>query len=343
MPQIPARGRRPTREVISGERQGPRRRRVLVEAPIRKNVAWEEVAADFLRDKKGEGRAAATLELYESYLSDSRAVMWRRDYAIDAIGDVTAEKLKALRGELIDAGLSLQGGVSGRMRVLRNFLRWARRNGFDSDADAGNVHPPQVKWEDIEPTTLTKTQERALYQAARSDRDRFLVRFLLNTGLRVSEVEGLTLASIEDVDLADGTTERVLRVQQGKGRKDRHIPLNTRAEPRFDREVANYVRTVRPRAARSRALFLIPSERGAEPDTYRPLSTAGIKTLFARLRLDTGIPVHPHVCRHTMASRWISSGVPPSVVKRALGHSSMRMVERYVHFDAAGLAAAARG
>jgi site-specific recombinase XerD len=261
----------------------------------------------------------------------------------DTIGDVTAEKLKALRDELIDAGLSLQGGVSGRMRVLRNFLRWARRNGYDSDADAGNVHPPQVKWEDIEPTTLTKTQERALYQAARSDRDRLLVRFLLNTGLRVSEVEGLTLASIEDVDLADGTTERVLRVLQGKGRKDRHVPLNTRAEPRFDREIADYVRTVRPKAARSRALFLIPSERGAEPDTYRLLSTAGIKTLFARLRLDTGIPIHPHVCRHTMASRWISSGVPPSVVKRALGHSSMRMVERYVHFDAADLAAAARG
>jgi site-specific recombinase XerD len=341
MPQAPARRRRTTREVISGERLGARG--AVAATPARRNVPWEDAVVDFLRDKKGEGRAGGTLELYESYLSDSRIAAWRTDYAIREVGDITAEKLKAFRGELIGAGLSLQGGVSGRLRVMRNFLRWCRRNGYEADADAGDVHPPQVRWENVEPRTLTKAEERAVYQAARSDRDRFLFRFLLNTGLRVSEVEGITLASIEEVDLPDGTTERILRVQQAKGRKDRHVPLNTRACPRFDREIATYVRQVRPMATRTQALFLIPSARGADRHAYRPLSTAAIKTLFARLALDTGIPIHPHVCRHTMASRWISAGVPPSVVKRALGHSSMRMVERYVHFDAADLAAAARG
>jgi integrase/recombinase XerD len=323
---------------------GPRAgaRRPSISAPARRNVPWEEAATDFLRDKKGEGRSGATLELYESYLSDKRLVTWRQDHRIETIGDVTADSLKALRDELIEAGLSLQGGVSGRMRVLRNFLRWCRRNGYEADPDAGDVHPPQVKWENIEPTTISKVTERALYQAAHSDRDRFLFRFLLNTGLRVSEVERLTVSSIEEIDLADGTTEHILRVRQGKGSKDRHVPLNTRACPRFDRVIAEYIRNVRP-AARSRALFLTPAARGADPDAYRPLSTAGIKQIFARIRIDDALPVNPHACRHTMASRWIAAGVPPSVVKRALGHSSMRMVERYVHFDAAGLAAAARG
>jgi integrase/recombinase XerD len=335
------RRRRASREAISGERLGARRAGI-VHAPVRRNVPWEDAATDFLRDKKGEGRSVATLELYESYLSDSRIATWRADHGIDDIGDVTAESLKGLRDELIDAGLSLQGGVSGRLRVMRNFLRWCRRNGYEADADAGDVHPPQVRWENIEPATISKVQERTLYQAARSDRDRFLLRFMLNTGLRVSEVEGITLQSVEEIDLPDGTRERILRVRQGKGRKDRHVPLNTRAFPRFEREVADYVRTVRGRSARCAALFLTPAGRSAEPAAYRPLTTAAIQSLFARLALDTGIPIHPHVCRHTMASRWISSGVPPSVVKRALGHSSMRMVERYVHFDAAGLAAAAR-
>lgn len=342
MPQAPVRGRRPTRDAIRGERVGARRAAVVY-AAVRRNVPWEDAASDFLRDKKGEGRSGSTLELYESYLSDSRIAAWRHDHRIDSIGDVTAESLKSLRDELIDAGLSLQGGVSGRQRVLRNFLRWCRRNGYEADLDAGDVHPPQVKWENIEPTTLTKAQERALCVAARSDRDRFLIRFLVNTGLRVSEVSGLTLQSIEQIDLPDGTSERVLRVHQGKGRKDRHVPLNTRAYPRFDREIAEYIRTVRPRTATRRALFLTPPERDADPATYCPLTASGIQTLFARLKMETGIPVHPHVCRHTMASRWIAAGVSPSVVKRALGHSSMRMVERYVHFDAAGLAAAARG
>lgn len=155
------------------------------EAPVRVNVPWEQAATEFLRDKKGEGRSGATLELYESYLSDSRVAAWRVDYGIGDIGDVTPGKLKALREELINAGLSLQGGVGGRMRVLRNFLRWCRRNGYEVDPDGGDVHPPQVKREDIEPATLTKTQERCLYQGARNERDRFLIRFLLNTGLRV--------------------------------------------------------------------------------------------------------------------------------------------------------------
>src|SRR5450759_190545 len=112
MPQAPARRRRTTREVISGERLGARR--AVAATPARRNVPWEDAVVEFLRDKKGEGRAGGTLELYESYLSDARVVMWRHDYGIDTIGDVTAEKLKALRDELIDAGLSLQGGVSGR-------------------------------------------------------------------------------------------------------------------------------------------------------------------------------------------------------------------------------------
>jgi hypothetical protein len=43
---------------------------VLVEAPIRKNVPWEEVAADFLRDKKGEGRAGGTLAGHEARTRD---------------------------------------------------------------------------------------------------------------------------------------------------------------------------------------------------------------------------------------------------------------------------------
>jgi site-specific recombinase XerD len=341
MPQAPVRRRRATREAISGDRVGARRA-TIVHAPVRRNVPWEDAATDFLRDKKGEGRSGATLELYESYLSDSRIAAWRTDHGIEDIGDVTAESLKALRDELIGAGLSLQGGVSGRLRVMRNFLRWCRRNGYEADPDAGDVHPPQVKWENIEPATISKLQERTLYQAARSDRDRFLLRFMINTGLRVSEVVGITLQSIEEIDLPDGTRERILRVRQGKGRKDRHVPLNTRAFPRFDREIADYVRAVRGTSARCPALFLTPADRVAEPTAYRPLTSSAIQSLFGRLALDTGIRIHPHMCRHTMASRWISSGVPPSVVKRALGHSSMRMVERYVHFDAAGLAAAAR-
>jgi hypothetical protein len=52
------------------------------------------------------------------------------DHGIEDIGDATAESLKALQDELIDARLPLQGGVSGRLRVMRNFLRWCRRNGY---------------------------------------------------------------------------------------------------------------------------------------------------------------------------------------------------------------------
>jgi len=123
-----------------------------------------------------------------------------------------------------------------------------------------------------------------------------------------SEVEGITLASIEDVDLADGTTERVLRVQQRKGRKDRIVPLNTKAGPRFDREIATYARTVRPMATRSQALFLVPSERGADRHAYRPLSTAGIRRCSLDSGWRRGFPFTP-MCAGT---RWRRAGSPPA-------------------------------
>jgi integrase len=78
------------------------------------------------------------------------------------------------------------------------------------------------------------------------------------------------------------------------------VPVNTRAFPRFDREIADYLRTVRGTSARCPALFLTPADRGAEPAAYRRMTTSAIQSLFARLALDNGIRIHPHVCRHTM-------------------------------------------
>jgi hypothetical protein len=72
-----------------GPRVGARRAAANGSGSQRRDVPWEEAAIDFLRDKKGEGRSGATLELYESYLSDRRLRTWRQDHGIETIADVS--------------------------------------------------------------------------------------------------------------------------------------------------------------------------------------------------------------------------------------------------------------
>ncbi|MEA2616593.1 MAG: integrase/recombinase XerD [Chloroflexota bacterium] len=75
---------------------------------------------------------------------------------------------------------------------------------------------------------------------------------------------------------------------------------------------------------------------GAFPTTRgdgQPLTPQGLKALLVRLGKETGIHVHAHKFRHTFASRAIAAGVDPITLQRVLGHTTLTMVSRYVHYS----------
>ncbi len=284
---------------------------------------WSHAVEAFLRNAHSRNCSPATIDNYRTYLLGPRAEQFLRDHEIRSVADVTPGKLRDFQAELIDAGLSA-GTVATFHRIIRNFLGFSRREGWDVAAETLEVAPPRQVT--IEPETYTAAEEQRILAAARTGRDRFLVEFMLRTGLRLSEVAAVTLD-----DIVTGAEGSYLRVRQGRGHEDRIVPLDT-STYRFSPKLQAYLRGERPADARDRHLFLT-TRRDPITGDFGRLETQGVKMLLRRIGQDTGIHVHAHKFRHTFATRALAAGVDSLVLQRALGHSTLAMVNRYVQFQ----------
>jgi integrase/recombinase XerC/integrase/recombinase XerD len=174
----------------------------------------------------------------------------------------------------------------------------------------------------VEPLTDQEI-DRLLQEARKHPGEHALFVLMLDTGLRASELGTLKLG---DVDLENG----VLKVVGGKGGKSRMVPFGTRAQ----KLVIDWVLHHRP-DVQFESVFV---DRKGVPYTRKSL-----RTLMRRLARRTGVTrLHSHLLRHTFATRFLESGGNAIYLKAILGHSSMRMTERYVHIVGERAAAAAR-
>jgi integrase/recombinase XerD len=152
---------------------------------------------------------------------------------------------------------------------------------------------------------------------------------MLHTGLRRAEICAVTVD-----DVMTGPEGSWLRVRQGKGRKDRAVPLDT-PDFRLSRKIATYIREVRPKNSRNRQLFLSLT-RDSRGD-FLPMADEALKTTLRRLGEETGIHCHAHKFRHTFATRAIAAGVDVLALQRVLGHTTLAMTSRYAHHSPASL------
>lgn len=255
-------------------------------------------------------------------LTNARTEQFRTDYHVRSAADFTADKLKAFESDLLDAGLSARS-VTGYHRVLKTFASFCIEEGYVSDETVLNVVGPKL--EQFEPEVFTHDEEKRLLAATENDRDRMLVEFMFATGLRLQEVAHVTVD-----DIVESPNGIYVRVRQGKGRKDRIVPLDT-AHNRFGRRLLRFAEQTHPKGTTARALFL--SVRSGRDGDAKPLSARGVQIVLYRLGQITGIHVYPHKFRHTFATRALSAGVDVMALQRTLGHTTLTMVSRYVHYQ----------
>jgi site-specific recombinase XerD len=180
------------------------------------------------------------------------------------------------------------------------------------------------------PTALSQSDAAELLASFRTWRDRAIAGLMLYCGLRSAEVLGLDVA---DVDIGG----RWLTVT-GKGQRERRVPL--------DADVASviqvYLLAERPESD-SGCLFLVAKG----PNRGRPLTAAGLRTIFRYHRGLTGIVGgHPHALRHTFGTALAEAGVDLAVMQALLGHAHVDTTARYIHLAPAHVKAefdAARG
>jgi site-specific recombinase XerD len=168
------------------------------------------------------------------------------------------------------------------------------------------------------PSVLSRAEVERLFAALPDGRSRLLFRTAYACGLRLSEV-----LHLKPADLDSG--RMLVHVRQGKGRKDRLVPLPAR----LLEELRAYWRHVRPRH------WLFP---GQPPG--RPLHPAGVQRVCARAARACGFGkrVTPHTLRHSYATHLLEAGVDLVTLQHLLGHRDLKTTARYTHVSAERLA-----
>lgn len=255
-----------------------------------------------------------------AYGRDLRAYIDTLDeMGIRSAGAVTGDAMERHMFKLSRRNLS----ASSRSRALsaiRHFHKFLVREGaVRGDATAGYQRPKRPK---RVPKVLTVEQVERLLGAPPEDvlglRDRAMLEIAYASGLRVSELCGLTFDQVVE-------KERVL-VVEGKGKKQRVIPYGRPA----GKALSAYLSRSRPHiAAGAVTSFVFLNYRG------RKMSRVGF---FKRLKLHArraGIQreVSPHVLRHSFATHLLQGGADLRYVQELLGHADISTTQIYTSVD----------
>ena len=272
---------------------------------------FQETVSDFLDYLRG-AKSANTVRAYQRALGDFTDWYASTVQETFAIGDVVAIDVREYQRYLLNRKVS-SATVNQHLAALKALFRWARRKGLVASNPTEVVNG--VKKSKLAPKWLDKMEERKLLRAVQrsgNTRDEALITFMLNSGLRVSEVAALTL---DDVEV--GERKGTVTVRSGKGTKSRTVPLNVEARRALQKYLAE-----REGEAKEWPLFL--GQRGDS------LGDNGIRYLVRKYARQAGLEhCSPHTLRHTFAKRLVDAGVSLEKVAALLGHEDLNTTRIY--------------
>lgn len=276
---------------------------------------------------RGERRASP--HTVRAYLGDLRRYA---DYLAETRSPVVPSSPAAVRGFLArEAGRRGSAGLSRKLSAVRALYRFLVKERLAASNPARGVLAPRRARK--LPEALPEAEVAALVEAPRPGeplalRDRAMLELLYASGLRVSELCGLEVSSL---DLRAGTV-RVM----GKRRAERLVPVGRPALSALVRWLAEGRPALLGGPAGSRAggaLFL--NYRGGR------ITARSVARRLALWVVAAGLPrhVHPHVLRHCFATHLLSGGADLRGIQELLGHASLSTTQRYTHLDWKRLAA----
>lgn len=278
-----------------------------------------ESFADHLADA---GRADHTIA---SYLQDLRAfaAWFQKTNGQELAPDqLTSHDARAYRAHLLKKKAAAST-INRHLAALRAYVAWAQENKYIEHSPLNGIK--QVEQQKLAPKWLDKKEQAVFLREVERDvlaaktrparrlaiRNQAIVATLLHTGLRVSELCDLDMGDLK-------LTERkgALRVRQGKGTKQRDIPLNAVARSALQ------------------SWFAVREGSKAVPRVFtgrdgKPLTPSGIQRMLSRLSRRTQIDVTPHTLRHTFAKNLIDSSVTLEKVAALMGHSNLNTTGIY--------------
>jgi integrase/recombinase XerC len=215
------------------------------------------------------------------------------------------------------AGLAPRS-IQRRLSAVRSFCNYLVRERALPGNPAYEIRAPKAGRR--LPHTLDADQMAQLLDVPLGDalvaRDHALLELLYSSGLRLAEIVGVDLA---DLDLKDRTV-RVL----GKGRKSRIIPVGKKAVRALERWLRERSALVKPAET---AVFIGRNGRRLGPRAVQ------LRVAEWARRRGLGVPVHPHLFRHSFASHLLESSGELRGVQELLGHADISTTQIYTHLD----------
>jgi len=292
--------------------------------------AMSPYLARFIEYSNARGYSERTTELREGHLK--RFIAWCAERGVDRVQDVTRPILERYRRHLYhyrkESGEPLSFATQQqRLLPLRAFFKWLARENYILGNPASELELPRVhrrlpadilSREDVE-AVIAQTHLHGAFGV----RDRAILETLYSTGIRRAELTNLKLY---DLDLKHGA----LLVREGKGKKDRYVPLGARAIV----ALKAYVEDLRPE------LVIEPDEGYVFVHEFgEPFEKNRLSDLVKKYLLAAGIakPGSCHLFRHAMATQMLENGADIRFIQAILGHAQLTTTEIYTHVTIAKL------
>lgn len=255
-----------------------------------------------------QGKSQNTIQTY------CRNVRLFLDWLSDTTGEPFNNRISVFDGReykayLINVRKQTPNTINAKMEAVQQFADFLHRQGLQD-----RVTLPRQK--SVSTFSVKIVGKSDLYKCRRwannyaSPRDAAVFEILLNTGLRASELTGLT---VDDVQLSDRKGKLIVR--SGKGGKYREVPLNLDARTALQRYL-----TIRSAAQEG---FLFLGQRGS-------LTRSGVFDIVHRIcEKGAGISVSPHTLRHTVFTQMAKNGVDLATIANLAGHSDVKLTAKY--------------
>ncbi len=285
----------------------------------------QEIEVDYLWHKQQfldglTSVAASTVRVYERDLK--AFVDWAVSQKISTPAEASRTNLRDYVVHLVEKKQLAKATISRKVTVLRRYFSWAtKQNLCRSDPtvalsapSASKTLPKVIRGKKLNSMLKGDRASKKQEDEHRSRRDLAIMELLYGSGLRASEVCGLTLSSLQ-------LDERLVRVV-GKGDKERIVPLSVPCVARLQ----DYLEKSRQEFA--------PAENSHENLRDRlffnlvgnPLTPRDLRRIVERLG-----HTHPHALRHTFATHMLDGGADLRLVQELLGHSTLATTQIYTH------------
>lgn len=263
-----------------------------------------------------KGAAGNTLEAYGRDLNRYASFLEQRgiDNPRFVVPETVVEFLVQIKGE----GLSANS-MNRALAALRGYYKFLLQEKVVDQSPLANIELAKV-WMRL-PDTVSKEEMNLILsqpgeETPRAQRDSAMLELLYATGLRVSELAGLTMNSIN--------WQVGFLTVMGKGSKERVVPIGKTA---YD-AVRRYVDEARPKLVKSRTTDVLFLNRFGGAFTRQ-----GLWKIIIHYVRKAGLQknVHPHTFRHSFASHLLEGGADLRAVQVMLGHSDISTTQIYTH------------